>query len=105
VVFVWAQYSDEHYRIAGHLLAGRWRGPAGGADTAVIEGDDRMPRGDAVDDSGITVVKDRGQVGEEDHRHPRARAELTVGELHAARGKSARGGVLPRRHQVVVHVC
>ena len=57
--------------------------PAGGTDTPVIEGDDPMLRSDAVHDSGVPVIQDCGQVGEEDHRHPRARAELTVGELHA----------------------
>jgi putative drug exporter of the RND superfamily len=43
-----------------------------------------MLGGDAVHDSRVPVVKDSGQVGQEDHRHPGARAELTVGELDAA---------------------
>jgi hypothetical protein len=56
-----------------------------------------MLGGDAVHDSGVPVVEDRGQVGEEDHRHPGVRAELTVGELHTAGVDGVRWRVLPRR--------
>ena len=45
----------------------------------------------------VPVVQDRGQVGEEDHRHPAARTELTVGELHAAGVDGVRRRGLPRR--------
>ena len=59
-------------------------------------------RGDAVDDPGVPVVQDRGQVGEEDHRDPGLRAELAVGEIHSAGGDGAGRCVLVRRHHVVV---
>ena len=52
----------------------------GGADTAVVEGDDVMVPGDRVDDARIPVVQVGGQVDEEDHRHPALRPELAVGE-------------------------
>ena len=91
-----AEGTDEGDGVPRHLLDGRRRGPAGGTDTSVVEGDDPMLRGDAVDDSGVPVVQDRCQVGEEDHRHPRARAELTVGELHPADVDRVRRRVPPR---------
>ena len=50
------------------------------ADTAVVEGDHAMVRGDAVDDPRIPVVEDRGEVVQEDHRHVGAGTELAVGE-------------------------
>ena len=100
-----AEGTDEGHGVARHLLDGRRRGPAGGADTAVVEGDDPMLGGDAVHDSGVPVVQDCGQVGEEDHRHPRARAELTVGELHAAGVDGLRRRGLPRRVQSRTRGC
>ena len=57
----------------------------------------RCVGGDAVHDSGVPVVQDGGQVSEEDHRHLRARAELTVGELHTAGLDGVRRRSLPRR--------
>ena len=100
-----AEGADEGDGVARHLLDRRRRGPAGGADTAVVEGDDPMLGGDAVHDSGVPVVQDRGQVGEEDHRHPAARAELTVGELHAAGVDGLRRRGLPRRVQSRTRRC
>ena len=81
-----AEGTNEGDGVPRHLLDGRRRGPAGGTDTSVIEGDDPMLGGDAVHDSGVPVVQDCGQVGEEDHRHAGVWAELSVGELHAAAG-------------------
>ena len=63
--------------------------PLGGADAAVVEGDDPVLGGDAVDDPRVPVVEDRGQVGEEDHRHAGRRAELAVGEVDAPGGDGA----------------
>ena len=88
---------DEGDGVPGHLLDGRRRRPAGGTDTSVVKGDHPMLGGDAVHDSGVPVVQDRGQVGEEDYWHPPARAELTVGELHAAGVDGLGGCVGPRR--------
>src|SRR5207248_503244 len=75
---------DEGHGVPRHLLDGRRRGPTGGTDTEVVEGDDPMPRSDAVHDSGVPVVQDCRQAGEEDHRHPPARAELPVHEARSA---------------------
>ena len=94
-----AEGADEGHRVVRHLLDGRWGGSTGSADTSVVEGDDPTPRGDAVHDWGIPVVQDRGQVSEEDHRHARVRAELTVGEPHATGVDGLRRRVLPRRVQ------
>jgi hypothetical protein len=104
VDLIQAQGADEGDGVPGHLLDGRRRRAGGGTDAPVVEGDDRVLGGDAVHDPGVPVVQDRGQVGEEDHRYPRARAELTVGELHSARRESARGDVGPRRHRAVVRL-
>ena len=91
----------------GHAIEGcRRRSPSPRCSSAwthwrrrhqVVEGDDPMPRGDAVHDSGVPVVQDCGQVGEEDHRNRRARTELTVGELHAAGVDRVRRRGLPCR--------
>ena len=45
-----------------------------------------MLRGDAVDHSGVPVIQDSGQVGEEDHRDPGLRAEVPVGEVDTPSG-------------------
>jgi hypothetical protein len=100
-----AEGPDEGHGVARHLLDRLRRGPAGGADTAIVEGDDPMLGSDAVQDSGVPVVQDCGQVGEEDDRHARARAELTVGELHAAGGDGLRRRGLPRRVQSCIRRC
>jgi hypothetical protein len=97
VDLIQAEGTDEGDGVPGHLLDACRGGPAGGTDTSVVEGDDPMLGGDAVHDSGVPVVYDRGQVGEEDHRHPSVRAELAVGELHTARVDGLRRRVLPRR--------
>src|SRR5215204_4242768 len=91
--------TDEGDGVPRHLLDGRRRGPAGGTDTAVVEGDDPMLGGDAVHDSGVPVVQDCGQVGEEDHRHAGIWAELSVGELHAVGVDGLRRRGLPGRGQ------
>src|SRR3954454_2842947 len=46
---------------------------------------------------GSQLSRTAAKVGEEDHRHPGARAELTVGELHAAGVDRVRRRALPRR--------
>jgi hypothetical protein len=63
------------------VLGGR---AGGGADAAVVEGDDSVFRGDAVDDPRVPVVQDRGQMVQEDHRDAGLRAELAVGEPRPA---------------------
>jgi hypothetical protein len=92
-----AEGADEGDGVARHLLDRLRSGSAGGTDTPVIEGDDPMFGGDAVHDSGVPVVQDRGQMGEEDHRYPAARTELSVGELHAAGVDGVGRRVPPRR--------
>ena len=82
-----------------HRLDGVGRGAARGADAPVVEGDDPVLRGDAVDDSGVPVVQDGGQVGEEDHRDAGRRAELAVGEVDTAdRDRAGRRGRVRRDH-------
>jgi hypothetical protein len=43
--------------------------PPVSADTAIVEGDDAVMSGDAVDDAWVPVVEDRGQVVQEHHRN------------------------------------
>ena len=64
-----AHGADEGDRVGAHLLDGGRHRPAGGADTAVVEGDHAVVRGDAVDDARVPVVEDRGQVVQEHHRN------------------------------------
>ena len=54
----------------GHRLDGVGGRAARGADAAVVEGDDAVLRGDAVDDSRVPVVQDGGEMGEEDSGTP-----------------------------------
>ena len=77
-----AERPDEGDGVVRHRLDGVRRRAGGGADAAVVEGDDPVLRGDAVDDSGVPVVQDRGQVGEEDHRD--------AGRSGRARGRRTR---------------
>ena len=77
------QRPDEGDRVVRHRVDRVGGGAARGADAPVVEGDDPVLRGDAVDDSGVPVVQDGGQVGEEDHRDAGRRAELAVGEVDA----------------------
>ncbi len=82
-----AQGADEQHRVAGHRLDGVGGVSAGRADSAVVEGDHPAPGGESVDDAGVPVVQDRGQVVEQDQRYAVSfRAELPVGEVDAAHG-------------------
>ena len=93
------QRPDEGDGVVRHRLDGVGRGAARGADAPVVEGDDPVLRGDAVDDSGVPVVQDGGQVGEEDHRDAGRRAELAVGEVDTAdRDRPRRRGCVRRDH-------
>ena len=56
----------------------------GGADAAVVEGDDVVVLRDRVDDARVPVVQRRGEVDEEDDRDAALRSELAVGEGDAA---------------------
>jgi hypothetical protein len=100
-----AEGPDEGHGVPRHLLDRRRRRPAGGTDTAVIERDHPTLGGNAVHDPGVPVVQHSSQVREEDHWHPRARAELTVGELHAAGVDGLRRRGLPRRVQSRTRRC
>ena len=60
--------TDESDGVVRHRLDGVGHLAGGGADTAVVEGDDAVPRGDAVDDAWVPVVEVRREVREEDHR-------------------------------------
>src|SRR5918994_576516 len=64
----------------------------GGADTAVVEGDDVVVLRDGVDDARIPVVQRRGQVDEEDHRDAALRTEFTVREGNAVGGEGTPRG-------------
>ena len=59
-----------------HLLDGVWHRAAGRADTAVVERDDAVVGGDAVDDPRVPVVEDRGQVVQEHHRNAVSRCRV-----------------------------
>ncbi len=97
VDLVETQRPDEGDGVLGHRLDGVRRRAGGRADAPVVERDDPVLRGDAVDDPRVPVVEDRGQVGEEDDRDTGLRAELAVGEIHATGGDGAGRCVLERR--------
>ncbi|CAM5297633.1 hypothetical protein SCANM63S_09873 [Streptomyces canarius] len=88
---------DEQHGVAGHRLDRVRCGAAGRAGAALVEGDHRAPGGESVDDAGIPVVQDCGQVVEEDQWYAVVRAELPVDEDHATHGNGAVRGVLVRR--------
>ena len=95
-----AQGPDERDRVTRHGLDGV-RGLAGrGADAAVVEGDHVVPGGDAVDDSRVPVVKDGGEVADQDYGDAAARAQLAVGEVDTACRDRLGGGVLVRAFRV-----
>src|SRR5439155_22364982 len=79
----------------GHLAGG-------GADAAVVEGDDVVVLRDGVDDARVPVVQRRGQVDEEDHRDTAPRAEFTVREGDAAGGDGPRRGLGVRGDDTLV---
>jgi hypothetical protein len=72
------------------------------APTPVVERDDPVLCGNAVDDPRVPVVQHRGQVGEEDHRAVGLRAERAVGEIHSTGGDGAGRCVLVRGDHVFV---
>ena len=63
-----AQRPDEGDRVGRHRLDGLRRRAGGGTDAPVVERDDPVFRGEAVDDPGVPVVEDRGQVSHQDQR-------------------------------------
>ena len=63
------QSANEGDRVGAHLLDRVWHRRARRADTAIVEGDHAMVRGDTVNDSRIPVVENRGQVVQEHHRN------------------------------------
>ena len=87
---------DEGVGVVGHRLDGVGHLAGGGADAAVVEGDDVVVLRDGVDDARVPVVQRRGQVDEEDHRDAALRAELAVGVGDAAGGDGARRGLRVR---------
>ena len=62
-----AQCANEGDRVGAHLLDRGWHRRARCADTAIVEGDHAMVRGDTIDDSRIPVVENGGQVVQEHH--------------------------------------
>ena len=61
---------DEGECVVGHGLDGVGHLAGGGADAAVVKGDDVMVLRDGVDDARVPVVQRRGQVDEEDDGMP-----------------------------------
>ena len=61
------QSPNEGDRISGHLLHRVWHRRARRADSAIIEGDHAMVRGDPIDYSRIPVVENRCQMVQEHH--------------------------------------
>src|SRR5439155_20401440 len=92
-----AERADEGDGVSRHLLDRVRDRSARRADPAVVEGDHPTLRGDAVDDSRVPVVEDRGQVVQEDEWDAAVWTELPVGEPHAAGVDGVRRRVLPRR--------
>ena len=64
---------------------------AGGADAAVVEGDDMVAPGDRIDDARVPVVEVGGEVDEEDDGDPALRPQLAIGVGDAAGGDRACG--------------
>ena len=95
-----AEGPDERDGVLRHRLDGGGRGAGRGADAPVVEDDDPVLGGDAVDDPGIPVVQDGGEVGEEDHGDAGGRADPAVGEVDAADGDRAGRRRRVGRHHV-----
>src|SRR5205814_4963124 len=93
-----AEGADERDGVVGHRLDRVGGVAAGGTDAAVVEGDDPVLCGDAVDHPRVPVVEVACQVHEEDDRHTGLRAELAVGEIHTTSGDGAGRCVLVRHH-------
>lgn len=68
-----AQRPDEGDGVFRHRLDGSGGRAGAGADAPVVERDDPVCGGEAVDDPGVPVVQDRGQVGDQDERDAGAR--------------------------------
>src|SRR5262249_31521042 len=97
VDLVESQCADERDGVLCHCLD-RVRCLAfGGADSAIVEGDHAVLRGDAVDDPGVPIVEVSGQVIEEDHRYVGTYAQLAVDESSSADGNRFRRRILVRR--------
>ena len=72
-----------------HRLDGVRRLASRGTDAAVVEGDDPVSFGDAIDHPRVPVVEVPRQVHEEDDGDSGLRAELAVGEIHTTSGDGA----------------
>jgi hypothetical protein len=97
VDLVMAEPADEGDGVGGHLVDRVRHRSARRADPAIVNGDHVAPGGDPIDDAGVPVVQDSGQVVQEHERHAAAWPELAVGELHATGLDRAGRRVLPRR--------
>ena len=75
--------------VVGHRLDAVGNLPGGGADTALVEGDDVAVLRDGVDDARVPVVQGRGEVHEEDDGDAALRPQLAVGVGDAAGGDGA----------------
>src|SRR5215207_8962106 len=93
---------DEGVGVVGHGLDRVGHLAGGGADAAVVKGDDVVVLRDGVDDARVPVVQRRGQVDEEDHRDAALRAEFTVRVGDAAAGDGTRRGLRIRGHDTFV---
>ena len=89
VDLVEAERLDEGVGVVGHRLDAVGNLAGGGADTAVVEGDDVVVLRDGVDDPRVPVVQGRGEVDEEDDGDAALRAQLAVGVGDAAGGDGA----------------
>src|SRR5207237_6879430 len=92
-----AEGADERDGVVGHRLDRVGGLAAGGTDAAVVEGDDPVLCGDAVDHPRVPVVEVACQVHEEDDRDTGLRAELAVGEIDTTSGDDASWRALVRR--------
>ena len=80
---------DEGVGVVGHRLDAVGHLAGGGADAAVVEGDDVAVLRDRVDDARVPVVQGRGEVDEEDDGDAALRSQLAVGVGDAAGGDGA----------------
>lgn len=75
-----ARRADHGDDVKRHLLDRHGCCTARRADSPVVDGDDAMPAGKAIDDPRVEVVQDRTPMVEQDQRHSAAWANFAIGE-------------------------
>ncbi len=91
---------DDRDRVAGHRRHGGRNLAPGGADSAVIDGDDRAAPCQTLDDAGVEIVEIGPPMVQQDHRHAGRRPEPPIGEGRARRRDGAVRSVGPARRRI-----